>query len=154
MTSLNEALVRPATGADLAAIRGIEAAAFEPSRRASRRALARALASPFQRVFVLPLDGAVAGYVIVWPYRQSWRIYNLATDPAWRNRGVAGALLRAVEWQARTAGAARLVLESQPGGPLQRFYEERGFQVQKRLQDYYTKGEDAVRMVLSLPSGG
>ena len=144
--------VRAATPADLGAIRDIELAAFEPSRRSSTRSLRRTLRSPFQRVQVAELEARVAGFVIVWPYRHTWRIYNLATDPRWRNRGVAGTLLGAVEREARGRGARRLVLESQPGGALERFYQQRGFRVAERLRDYYAAGLDAVRMELMLQS--
>jgi ribosomal protein S18 acetylase RimI-like enzyme len=145
-----DASVRPATAADLDDICGIEAAAFEPSRRSSRRSLARAMASPFQLMLVLVMEREVAGFVIVWPFPRTWRIYNLATHPAWRNRGVAGGLLRAVEGRARAAHARWLVLESRPGGDLERYYAQRGFQARRCLHDYYAPGEDAVRMVLSL----
>jgi ribosomal protein S18 acetylase RimI-like enzyme len=137
--------------ADLAAIARIEATAFEPSRRSSARSLERALASTFQRVLVAELDGALAGYLIYWPYRHTWRIYNLATDAAFRNRGVAGALLAAAVDRARAAGARRVVLESRESAALLDYYAARGFRAEKCLPDYYAKGEAAVRMALELP---
>lgn len=135
--------------ADLAAISAIEAAVFEPSRRSSRRALVRALASPFQRVLVLEERANLAGFVIVWPYRHTWRVYNLATHPDYRGRGAATMLLAEVAAQARAAGASRLVLECLPG-ELEAYYQRRGFGVRQRLADYYAPGEDAVRMEMSL----
>lgn len=148
--------VRPAVPADLAAITRIEATAFEPARRSSARSLERALASTFQRVLVAELDGALAGYLIYWPYRHTWRIYNLATDPAFRNRGVAGALLAAAVDRARAAGAGRVVLESRDSTALLDYYAARGFRAERRLPDYYAQGEAAVRMALELaaPPGG
>jgi len=145
--------VRPAVPADLAAIARIEAAAFEPARRSSFRSLEHALASTFQRVLVAELDGAVAGYLIYWPYRRTWRIYNLATDPAFRNRGIAGTLLAAAVDRAREADAARVVLESRESAALLDFYVGRGFRPEKRLPDYYAKGQAAVRMARSLAPG-
>ncbi len=146
--------IRPAAADDLPAILRIEAAAFEPSRRSRGRSLRRALASPFQRVLVLEVAGSVAGYLIVWPFRRSWRIYNLATDPAMRNRGVAGSLLAAAVAAARAAGAQRVILESRVEAGLVAYYEQRGFRIERRLRDYYEKGEDAVRMALALTAPG
>jgi len=143
--------IREAVPADLTAIGRIEAAAFEPSRRSSRRSLNRALNSAFQRVLVAELDRALAGYLIYWPYRRTWRIYNLATDPAYRNRGVAGALLAAAVDRARMAGAGRVVLESRDSVALLDYYTSRGFRAQRRLPDYYAQGEAAVRLALDLP---
>jgi ribosomal protein S18 acetylase RimI-like enzyme len=141
-----ERRIRPAGPADFHAIAGIEQQAFDPARRSSRAALRRALQSQFQRVLVLELDGRVAGYLVLWPHRHTWRIYNLASDPAQRNRGVAGALLAAVAEQAAAAGARLLVLESREQPELLRFYEQRGFRVARRLLDYYGEGQHAVRM--------
>ncbi|MEQ8860323.1 MAG: GNAT family N-acetyltransferase [Pseudomonadales bacterium] len=140
--------IRAATAADLAAIRRIEAEAFEPSRRSSNRSLRRALVSAFQQILVLDSAGSLAGYLILWPYRHTWRIYNLATDPEQRNQGIAGRLLGAAVDQARAAGARRVVLECRVDPALVRYYERRGFALAERLPDYYAEGEDALRMVL------
>lgn len=140
--------IRPAGPADLEAILRIEEAAFEPSRRASRASLARALRSQFQRVLVFEHRETVAGYLVLWPYRHTWRIYNLATDPGHRNRGVAGTLLAAAAAAARDQGARRMVLESRASPELVGYYRARGFRVERRLADYYAPGEDAVRMVM------
>lgn len=114
----------------------------------------RALRSTFQRVLVLEAGDGVAGYVIVWPYLRTWRIYNLAADPARRKQGVGGALLAETAARAERAGAVRLVLESRSQPELLRFYEQRGFRARCHLPDYYAEGEDAVRMELSLPRSG
>lgn len=148
------ATIREANPEDLAALLRIEAAAFEPSRRSARAALRRALASHFQRVLVSEVAGAVAGYVIVWPYRRTWRIYNLASDPARRGGGIGAALLAAAVERARRAGARRVVLESADRARLVDFYRDRGFRVVRRLPGYYAEGEDAVRMERALDTGG
>jgi ribosomal protein S18 acetylase RimI-like enzyme len=150
--------VRAARIDDLTAILDIEARAFEPARRSSRPSLRRALLSGFQRVLVLEVAegeaaGKLVGYLIVWPFPLTWRIYNLASDPTERNRGVGGALLAAAVVEAERAGAAKLVLESRNEPDLLRFYQQRGFRASRELPDYYADGEDAVRMELPLPRG-
>lgn len=143
--------IRRAVLRDLEVLAAIEAAAFEPVRRSSRRALRRALSSAFQRVLVAELDGRVAGMMVLWPYRHTWRIYNLATHPDFRHRGVAGALLARAVAEARAAGARRLSLESRDEPGLVGYYLRRGFSVRARLDDYYGPGQHAVRMALPLP---
>ena len=140
---------------DLDAILAIEARAFEPARRSSRETLRRALRSAFQRVLVLEgstAEGgaAVAGYVVIWPRRRTWRIYNIASDPAWRNQGVGGTLLGAAIAEATRAGAERMVLEARREPALVRFYEQRGFRIRRELPDYYARGGHAIRMELPL----
>lgn len=146
--------IRRARPDDLPAILDIESAAFEPARRSSRASLARALRSGFQQVLVLEVaTGAaakLAGYLVLWPFRRTWRIYNLATDRRWRNRGIGSALVAAAVEAARAGGAERLVLESRREPELVRFYEQRGFRIARRLPDYYGSGQDAVRMELYL----
>ncbi|MDZ7669350.1 MAG: GNAT family N-acetyltransferase [Gammaproteobacteria bacterium] len=142
--------IRPADQQDLESIAAIEAAVFEPDRRSTPRSLRRALGSRFQRVLVAQQGTRVVGYTIVWPYRHTWRIYNLATAPDHRRRGVAGALLAAAEAEARAAGARRLVLEARADGGLAEYYAERGFRARARLRDYYARGQDAWRMEMRL----
>ena len=142
--------LRAASPKDLPAILDIEAQAFDSTRRSSRKSLKRSIESPFQRVLVQDLHGAVAGYVILWMFPRTWRVYNLASHPGRRNQGVGRSLLDAAARLAAAAGARRLVLESRPDPALLRFYEQRGFRVRGRLEDYYAPGEHAVRMDLAL----
>lgn len=142
--------IRRAGPGDLAVIEAIEADAFEPSRRSSRRVLRHALRSDFQRVLVLDIGGAVAGFLVLWPYPQTWRIYNLATARAWRGRGVAGRLIAAVREAARLSGTRRVVLEARDEAGLIDFYEAHGFQAVRPLPDYYSDGEHAFRMALDV----
>lgn len=142
--------IRSATLADLQAILGIETAAFDVARRSSPASLRRALRSRFQRVLVLEVAGAIAGYVVLWPFRRTWRVYNLASHPGYRNQGVGGALLDAAIGQAERAGAARLVLESRNTPELLRFYRQRGLQPYRQLPDYYAPGEHALRLQLNV----
>ncbi len=146
-------LVRSARADDLAAILRIENEAFEPSRRSSTDSLRRALRSGFQRVLVLEIAGDVAGYLILWPHRRTWRVYNLAADPRRQSRGVGSALLAAAVAQAERGGAEWVVLECRDDPVLLEFYQRRGFRARGRLSDYYSKGEHAVRMEMRLPRG-
>jgi ribosomal protein S18 acetylase RimI-like enzyme len=151
MTDTASRRVRSATLDDLGAILAIEEAAFDPVRRSSTAAIRRALKSHFQRVLVLEIAGLVVGYVILWPHRRVWRIYNLAAHPGYRNQGIGGALLAIASEHAERAGAQRLVLESRDEPALLRFYQQRGFRSSRRLPDYYAPGEHALRLELPLP---
>jgi ribosomal-protein-alanine N-acetyltransferase len=143
--------IRTAGPGDFAAIQRIETVAFEPSRRSSAASLKRALRSAFQRVLVLEADDELAGYLILWPHRRTWRIYNLAADPRRQGQGVGSALLETVVAAAQRGGAERVVLECRDDPALMAFYQHRGFQARGRLPDYYSKGEHATRMEMRLP---
>jgi len=138
--------VRFAEARDIDALVWIESSAFEASQRASRRSLRRALASPWQIVQVLERDGRVVAYTILWPYRHTWRLYSIASDPACQGQGFGTRLLEAAVAAARAAGARWLQLEARPDRTLLGWYRQHGFVELQRLADYYAPGEDAVRM--------
>jgi ribosomal protein S18 acetylase RimI-like enzyme len=135
---------------DLDALDRIEHAAFEPERRASRRSLQRALASPHQVVLVAEEGARPVGYAVLWCYRYTWRLYSIASDPLAQGRGIGGALLDKAILVARAAGARWLQLEARSTPRLQGWYERKGFGVVERLPDYYAAGDHAVRMRLTL----
>jgi len=58
------------------------------------------------------LEGSAVG-AILWAERgNALRVARLSVDPAWRRRGIARALLRAAEEQARRMGLERLLLST------------------------------------------
>ena len=76
-------------------------------------------------------------------YELNW----IATAPDAARRGVAGALLHAVEEIARAHGARFLNLETSatsPYAPARAFYDRHGYAVVARLPDYYADGDDML----------
>jgi len=90
----------------------------------------------------------VIGYLIVSLYVDDWHIMNLAVDPAWRRRGVAGLLLE--DFLSRSAGGRErgYTLEVRTSNEAAiRLYEKFGFVGRGIRRGYYVDDrEDALIM--------
>ena len=88
------------------------------------------------------------GYLIVSLFVYDWHIMNLAVDPAWRRRGVAGLLLE--DFLARSEGGRErcYTLEVRTSNEAAiRLYEQFGFRARGVRRGYYLDDhEDAVIM--------
>ena len=98
--------------------------------------------------------GGVAGFIVSRLIGPELHVYNVAVRPAFRRRGVAARLLRAVlEWGQRN-GATLAFLEVREGNSAaQNLYRGCGFAVAGRRRHYYAAPvEDALLMSVSLRS--
>jgi ribosomal-protein-alanine N-acetyltransferase len=100
---------------------------------------------------IAKLGRRIAGYSIA---RIDWRgadLESIAVDPAFRQRGVAQALLGETLAKLRTQQVAtfRLMVEVE-NEPALRFYRQAGFIRVLRAKNYYGPGRDAWRMHLRL----
>jgi ribosomal-protein-alanine N-acetyltransferase len=117
--------------------------------------------APLQRSFlVITLDGMVAGFAV---YTQLQSVFppeveleSLAVAVAYRRRGLAGALLRAVTAAVTALGAEYLVLEVRASNAAAlALYRAVGFQGTGIRRAYYTApAEDAVLMQLVFRNHG
>jgi ribosomal protein S18 acetylase RimI-like enzyme len=100
---------------------------------------------------IAKLGRRIAGYSIA---RIDWRgadLESIAVDPAFRNRGVAQALLGATlaKMRSERVSTIRLMVELENESAL-RLYRQAGFVRVRRVKDYYGPGRDAWRMRLRL----
>jgi ribosomal protein S18 acetylase RimI-like enzyme len=101
-------------------------------------------------------DGAVAGYVCYGPTPMTdgtFDLYWIVTDPERRGRGVARALVVAMEAALRAAGGRMVRVEtsiSDGYGEARRFYERIGYPVVATLPDFYRAGDDLLILVKRL----
>jgi ribosomal-protein-alanine N-acetyltransferase len=90
----------------------------------------------------------IVGYICVWVVGEELHINNVAVDPRWRRRGIAGALLAAALERGRARGARCAFLEVRASNVgAQALYRRYGFEpaaVRKRYYDHPI--EDAVVM--------
>lgn len=145
--------IRPATVADLPALQALEA--LFPVDRMSRRSLRHALAAPSACCLVSTDVAGVNGYGLNFYRRGSrqGRLYSIIVHPAARRRGIAEALLAALEANARARGCSRLRLEVQTGNAAAiRFYEKHGYTAGGHKPGYYNDGSDALCMHRTLPA--
>ena len=97
-------------------------------------------------------QGAVVGYVGMMYVLDEGYISNVAVRPDCRRRGVADALLDALERRARALMLSFLTLEVRAhNAPAVALYEKHGYRVVGRRKNYYEKPtEDALLMTLNL----
>lgn len=154
--------IRRATRHDLPAIQALEAECFQDYRQASAASLRRSLASPRQSVWVVDAEGTSGttrpgrlwALLVLWHHPKRLRIYDIATHPDARGRGLGGALMAHAEAQARKDKADLLTLEAEELDPrLVTWYEQQGFRTVARLTDYYHEGCSALRMVREVRAG-
>jgi len=139
--------IRPAVEGDLAALLALERAAFTTD-HLSPRQYRQHLHSTSATVLAAVDSGGLLGKAVVF-YRAGSaiaRLYSIAVAEAARGRGVAKALLAAVEAQARAHGSARLRLEVRKdnAGAIA-LYERLGFHRFGEKRGFYEDGADAWR---------
>ena len=142
-----EIAVRPAKRADLDALMELERRVFATD-RLSRRSLRRLLDSPTASVLVAKIDDRLAGAAVLLfrPRSSVARLYSIGVAPPMSGRGVAAALLAAVE-TAAVAGKCRCVrleVHVSNSAAISR-YGKSGYRQFGRRAAYYEDGGDALR---------
>lgn len=80
--------------------------------------------------------------------QHSMRILMLAVKREYRRRGVGSSLIESFLGDCMIQSIKRVELEVRPTNiPAQRFYERWGFQQVGTIEDFYTDGEDCIKMV-------
>ncbi len=116
-------------------------------------AMLRMQLQPDSHVFLTAeADGAVVGYVGMLYVLDEGYISNVAVRPDHRRRGVAEALLAALEARGRALMLSFLTLEvRERNAAAIALYEKRGYRIAGRRKNYYEKPtEDALIMTLTL----
>ncbi|WBY06367.1 GNAT family N-acetyltransferase [Sphingomonas sp. 7/4-4] len=95
------------------------------------------LSLPGVWLVIASLDGNDAGFALARSTGDEAELLLLATRPAARRRGVAGALLRAIIAEARNRGVLQLHLEVRAGNDAVRLYRREGFEKVGERRNYY-----------------
>lgn len=138
-TALNLVELREGGTQDLTAVSRIMMDAFDPrygEAWTSAQCLGM-LSLPGVWLIVAGLDGEDAGFALARSTGEEAELLLLATHPAARRRGVAGALLRAVIEEASGRGVAQLHLEVRAGNDAVRLYRREGFDKVGERRNYY-----------------
>lgn len=151
------ALLRPAVEGDLGEIVRIEGACFaDPWSEESFRRLTVGEPAIFL-VAVFPPDSAIAGYVIAFSVGEDAELLNVAVDPGFRGKGLAGQMLDAVLIELGARGVRTAFLEVRESNRAARaLYGSRGFtEIGRRVRYYRRPVEDALvmRRILEVPEG-
>lgn len=147
--------VRRASRRDLDALVQLEQAF--PGDRMTRAGISRLLARGNAEIWVAEVDGTVVGDAVVL-FRQGFdsaRLYSMVVDPAFRGRGVAKLLLDAAEEGARERGVIVMRLEvREENAAALALYQQAGYVVRGRTDDYYQDHEAALRLLKRFVQGG
>jgi ribosomal-protein-alanine N-acetyltransferase len=151
------ALLRPATANDISEVVRIERACFADPW--SEEAFRRLLGGPpaIFLVAVFPPHQTLAGYVIAFSVDADAEILNLAVEPNYRSKGLAGQMLDAAVIELANRGVVNAYLEvRESNAPARALYAARGFGEIGRRRSYYRRPvEDALvlRRVIGTEGG-
>lgn len=106
------------------------------------------LTNPVAFLVGCDVENSLAGYICYWLIGGEMEILNVAVDPSYQRRGIAGTLLKKAFLYCQDKGLDSAWLEvraeNRAGIGL---YEQFGFAVEGRRQRYYRDGEDALLMM-------
>ncbi len=137
--ALNLTELREGGVQDLAQVNAIMQEAFDPrygEAWTSAQCMGM-LSLPGVWLVIASLDGGDVGFALARAIADEAELLLLATRPAARRRGVAGALLRAVIAEAQARGVRRLHLEVRAGNDAVWLYRREGFEKVGERRDYY-----------------
>lgn len=137
--TLNMTELREGGAQDLAEVARIMEDAFDPrfgEAWTSAQCLGM-LSLPGVWLVIASLDGQDMGFALARVIADEAELLLLATRPAARRRGIAGALLRAVIAEAESRGVAQLHLEVRAGNDAVRLYRREGFEKVGERRNYY-----------------
>jgi ribosomal-protein-alanine N-acetyltransferase len=102
-------------------------------------------------LYVVEVDGKVAGYILVLVKRKKAKIYSLGVSKAYRNRKISQELLRLAFQEILALGFKRVLLEVRTDNEAAiALYKKMGFSELKKLKAFYGDGCDAYLMQLEM----
>src|SRR6185312_12740663 len=110
-------------------------------------------ARPWARLWVARphLDAPVCAFLVAWVVADELHLIHIATHPNARRHGAARALMEKLLSQAREHKSRLVLLEvRRTNRAAVRLYRSFGFSAMGVRRGYYTDGEDAIEMMLTL----
>ena len=150
------ALLRPAADPDLSHIAQIERSCFaDPWSEESFRRLVGVPPAIFL-VALFPPDKAIGGYLVAFSVGEDAELLNVAVDPKFRGRGLAGQMLDGALIELGARGVRTAFLEVRESNSAARaLYKSRGFLEIGRRSNYYRRPvENALVLRRSLVVAG
>lgn len=147
-------IIRKSSLADYPFLLTLEKAAFPECQRSTSKSLKNSLTSAKQAVYIIDDQGdevVSVGALILFIYKKTLRIYSIGVLPAYQGKGVGALLIQHTLKLAQEGHYKYILLEAhQHNQALINWYVKRGFEVMGVLDDYYTAGENGVKMRLRL----
>jgi len=144
--------IRPAIKEDLPAILELEKICFKEE-TFHKRQIEYLLLRAKSLVFVASLEGNIVGSIIILlrKHISNARIYSLNVHPSYRRTGIGSLLIDHSENLLAKMGYRNLTLEAGVNNIAGRnLYTLKGFSVVRKIEKYYTNGDDALRFIKKL----
>ncbi len=147
--------IRKSILSDLDFLEKLETTCFPKYQQSNRRAIRYSISSPFQKVLIAESgvgnEKKPVGSAIIYLYAKTLRIFSIAVLPEMQGQGVGKQLLEYAVNIAKSGKIGRITLEvHKSDAEVVRFYEKAGFKFIEELPDYYTAGENGIRMALQI----
>ena len=144
--------IRKATINDLTFLVELEQASFPGFQQSQKQNIRHSITSNFQEVLIaetLGKEKQTVGSLVLFKYKRSVRIYSVAVLPKFQNMGFGDQLLNYVLDFATDNKLEKITIEVRAKNTkLVDWYRKRGFYETQRTPDYYSAGEDALKMEL------
>jgi [ribosomal protein S18]-alanine N-acetyltransferase len=112
------------------------------------------LEKPYSEVLVMTddeTDSQVAAYIVYWLMFEECQILNVAVDLPYRGLGLAKRMVRQVITLGSRKGVHRVTLDVRKSNlPAVNLYQSIGFVITRVQKGFYSNGDDAYQMALSL----
>jgi glutathione synthase/RimK-type ligase-like ATP-grasp enzyme/ribosomal protein S18 acetylase RimI-like enzyme len=133
----------------------VEQKCFPSFQQSSKKTLKLSLSSNNQVVWIAEIkSGKVrqpAGAMILHLHSRTLRVYSIGVFKKFQGKGIGARLITHACNLAMAGGFEKISLEARSSDHhLIEWYRKAGFEVLKQIPDYYTKGEDATRMVFKI----
>ncbi len=143
--------IRKSTENDLVFLEHVERTCFPVFQQSTRKMLQKSLVSPTQEVWIAEetteQENLLAGVLILHTRLRTMRIYSIGVLPEFQGRGIGHKILSHACNQAIARGFEKIILEARKKDEkLIEWYLKAGFVVTHEIENYYTAGEDALRM--------
>ena len=146
--------LRPMSVNDLEQVEALEAKAYVGGvhKPWSARMFEEELAQPGRTWWVAHDRGSIVGFAGGLLAGDSLEVLDVAVDESRRHEGIATRLLARLAYDGQTLGASQITLEVHSGNdPAKSLYEDLGFELAGRRNNYYGPGNDALIMTAALP---
>jgi ribosomal-protein-alanine N-acetyltransferase len=152
----DSASLRPVTEDDLAVLTEIEKSIQVAPWTADQ--FRSEMAKPYSHVWVLTddeTDTQIYGYLVFWMMMEDCHILNVGVDLPYRGMGHAKRLIRQALNLAAREGKERAILEvRKSNGSAVQLYQNLNFRIDQVRKNFYSNGEDAYQMTLSIKDDG
>lgn len=146
--------IRNASSSDLAFLVNLEKTVFPVFQQTSKQNIKNGLKSAIQEILIVEstlIPMQPIGALVLFKHKHTLRFYSMALLPEYQNKGIGGFLVDYVIRFAENKGYASIVLEaSESNSKLVEWYKSKGFKIKSVLSNYYSQGENAVKMELKL----